>query len=261
MQRIIIDALTILLVGFALTQVANAATTIYLHRALAHRALTLSPALTAVSRAVIWFLTGIRPRQWAAVHRKHHAFTDEPEDPHSPAQLGWVRVQLTNVMLYRQVAKDPEQVQKYARDLPQTTLDRWLLDHALVGLGVTTAVLIVVFGPIVGALTAGFHFVLYLSLSGAVNAMAHTFGERPYENSATNLQWLALLTVGEGLHNNHHAAPTSARFSLGRAEIDPGWWFIRLASALKLATIRHDEPVFVNATSNGGGDGATEGDQ
>ena len=79
-----------LLVGFALTQIANVVTTVYLHRALAHKALTVSPGLTAVFRALTWLLTGIRPRQWAAVHRKHHAFTDEPEDPHSPAQLGWV---------------------------------------------------------------------------------------------------------------------------------------------------------------------------
>ncbi len=237
------NILTVLIVGFVLTQIANVATTVYLHRAIAHRALTLSPGLTAVFRAIIWFLTGIRPRQWAAVHRKHHAFTDEAEDPHSPAQLGWLRVQLTNVMLYRRVAKDPAQVQKFARDLPQSTLDKYLLDHALVGLGITTLVLVLWLGIGVGIATAIFHFVLYLSLSGAVNAVAHTFGTRPYENSATNLQWLAWLTSGEGLHNNHHAAPTSAKFSLDRGQIDPGWLFIRIARRFRWATIRHDEPV------------------
>lgn len=195
-------------------------------------------------RAVIWLLTGIRPRQWAAVHRKHHAFTDEESDPHSPARLGWVRVQLTNVALYRRVARDDEQVVKFARDLPRTRLDRYLLDHAVVGLGLTTAVLVLTLGWGGGLLAAGFHFVLYLGLSGSVNAIAHTFGRRPYENSATNVQWLAWLTAGEGLHNNHHAAPTSARFSLGPGEIDPGWWFIRFARRFGWATIRHETPVF-----------------
>ncbi len=233
-----------LLVGLALTQIANVATTVYLHRCLAHRAVTLSPPLTATFRAIIWLLTGIRPRQWAAVHRKHHAFTDEEEDPHSPLRLGWVRVQLTNVALYRRVARDKAQVGKYAKDIPATRIDRLLLDRAILGLGITTALLIFWLGPVGGIVAAVFHFVLYLQLSGAVNALAHTFGRRPYENSATNLQWLAFLTSGEGLHNNHHAAPTSARFSLGKGQIDLGWWFIWAARRVGLAKVRHDAPVF-----------------
>ena len=70
-------------------------------------------------------------------------------------------------------------------------------------------------------MAAPVHMVAYLGLSGAVNAVAHTFGRRPYDSSATNVQWLAFLTAGAGLHNNHHAAPTSARFSLGRFEFAP----------------------------------------
>lgn len=234
-----------LLVGFALTQIANVATTLYLHRSLTHRAVTFSTPLNTTFRAVIWLLTGIRPRQWAAVHRKHHAWTDQDADPHSPLRLGWVRVQLTNVSLYRRVARDPSQVAKYARDIPRTKLDRVLLDHAMLGLGITTAFLILALGVTGGIVAAVFHLVVYLMLSGAVNAIAHTFGDRPYENSATNLQWLAMLTSGEGLHNNHHAAPTSAKFSLDKGQIDPGWWFIRAARTVGQATVRHDMPILV----------------
>jgi len=234
-------------VGFVLTQIANVATTVYLHRAVAHNALSLSGPLTALFRAIIWLLTGIRPRQWAAVHRKHHAFTDEEDDPHSPIRLGWVHVQVMNVRLYRKVAKDDEQVAKYARDLPQTAWDRFLLDHAVIGLGITTALLMWWLGIGFGLLAAVFHFVLYLALSGAVNALAHTFGNRPFENTATNLQWLAWLTCGEGLHNNHHAAPTSARFSLDHGQMDPGWWVISAARALGAAKVRHKEPKFANS--------------
>ncbi len=233
-----------LVIGFVLTQIANGATTIYLHRALAHRAITVRPGLALLFRVVIWFTTGIRPRQWAAVHRKHHAFTDTDDDPHSPLQLGWLRVQLTNVMLYRKVARDREQVVRYARDLPQTRLDRYLLDHALVGLGLMTLVLVLVLGPLAGGVAAISHVLLYLGLSGSVNAIAHTFGRRPFQNSATNLQWLAFLTAGEGLHNNHHAAPTSARFSLNPGEIDPAWLSIRVLRRLGWVRVRHDAPRF-----------------
>ena len=241
-----------IVVGFGVTQVANLATTIYLHRGLAHRALTVSRPLAAVFRVVLWITVGIRARQWAAVHRKHHAFTDVEGDPHSPILLGWRRVQLTNVVLYRRVARNPIEVRRYARDLEATAVDRALFDHALVGLGIGVALLVVVMSAMFGfpiwvpLLAAGFHVVLYLGLSGSVNSVGHTFGRRPYDNSATNLHWLAALTCGEGYHNNHHAAPTSARFSLNRRELDPAWPVIRGAQALGLLTVRHDEVKFAS---------------
>jgi stearoyl-CoA desaturase (Delta-9 desaturase) len=90
-----------------------------------------------------------------------------------------------------------------------------------------------------GLIASFFHMNAYLALSGAVNALAHQFGKRPVAGeSATNLQWLALLTAGEGLHNNHHAAPTSAALALRRGEIDFGWWTIRALQKFKLASVR-----------------------
>jgi len=97
------------------------------------------------------------------------------------------------------------------------------------------------FGLLTGFVAAGLHAVLYVMLSGAINAVGHTRGTQPYSNSATNLQSLALITAGEGLHNNHHAAPTSARFSLGRGEFDPGWLLVRALVKLHLAHVRHED--------------------
>jgi stearoyl-CoA desaturase (Delta-9 desaturase) len=94
-----------LAVGVALCQAALVLTTVYLHRALAHRALRMTPALAWACRILTWLMTGIRPRQWVAVHRKHHAFTDETGDPHSPVLAGWAAVQFGNVWMYRKVAK------------------------------------------------------------------------------------------------------------------------------------------------------------
>jgi stearoyl-CoA desaturase (delta-9 desaturase) len=228
-------------IGAAVSLLANVATTVYLHRALAHRALTLHPVVNQVFRFLVWVTTGIRPRQWVAVHRKHHAFTDVEGDPHSPVLNGWVKVQLQNVAMYRREANNPATVARYAKDLPPTTVDRWFYDRALLGLGIGIAFLVVVFGWQVGLLAAFVHVNVYLGGSAAVNAIGHHFGRRPYENTAGNLQWLAFITAGEGLHNNHHAAPTMAKLSHRWFEIDPGWWVIKVLTWLRLATVRLSE--------------------
>ena len=234
------------------TQCATAATTVYLHRALTHRAMTVRPEAALPFRFVIWVTTGMKPREWVAVHRKHHASTDTTEDPHSPAVMGFWRVQLGNVGLYKKVAADQLNTRKYARDITTDKLDRWFFDHALFGLGIGIAILVTVmwglgFGLLVGLLAAGIHMVTYIMMSGAINAVGHTYGKQPYDNSATNGQLLALVSGGEGLHNNHHAAPTSARFSLHKGEIDPGWYLVKLLVALRLAQVRHEDVKLKNA--------------
>jgi len=240
------QVLAAVIAAFVITQVAIFTTTVFLHRALTHRALTMHPAAAFPCRCVIWVTTGMRPREWVAVHRKHHASTDTADDPHSPLVEGFWRVQLGNVGLYKRAARDDETVRKYARDIPQDRFDRLAFDYSLVGLALGVTILVAVmwalgFGLLTGFVAAGLHAVMYVMLAGAINAVGHRYGDRPYESSATNLTPLALVTGGEGLHNNHHAAPTSARFSLRRGEIDPGWWLVRALVALGLARVRHDD--------------------
>ncbi|MEQ8718217.1 MAG: fatty acid desaturase [Acidimicrobiales bacterium] len=239
----LITIIVAIAVGLALTQVANVITSVWLHRALSHKALRIREPLTTVFRVMLWMLTGIQPRQWVAVHRRHHAATDTEDDPHSPARLGWVRVQFLNALLYRRVAHDDENTRRYARDIPRTGLDRHLLEKGWLGMGLTVAILILTLGWWAGPLAFAVHVIAYVGLGGCVNALAHTFGRRDHPNSATNLQWLAFLTAGEGLHNNHHAMPTTARFSFRRPQIDPGWHVIVIARALRLAEVRHDTLV------------------
>ena len=188
----------------------------------------------------------MRPREWVAVHRKHHAATDTVDDPHSPIVHGFWRVQLGNVGLYKKVAGDEVAVKRYARDLPADALDRAALrpraarsrcrhrarDAHHVRARARLA------GRVCSA--RGIHAVTYVMLSGAINAVGHTYGSRPQDNSATNGQMLALVTAGEGLHNNHHAAPTSATFAL-HGEVDPGWLLIRVLRRFGLATVRHED--------------------
>ena len=92
-RQILIIALT----SFVLTQLASFATSIYLHRTLAHHALSLRLPVALMFRTILWLLTGQSQQQWVAVHRKHHTFTDREGDPHSPKLLGFWRVQLWNV--------------------------------------------------------------------------------------------------------------------------------------------------------------------
>src|SRR5215470_7550296 len=123
------DVLAAIVAGLVVTQLTIAVTTVYLHRSLTHRALTLHPVVAAPCRFIVWITTGMRPREWVAVHRKHHAATDTVEDPHSPAVVGFWRVQLGNVGLYKRAASDRELVRKYARDNPTDNFDRYAFDY------------------------------------------------------------------------------------------------------------------------------------
>ena len=210
------------LAGLVVTQIANLCTTVYLHRCAAHRALSLRRPVVFGFRVVTWITTGIRPREWVAVHRKHHAFTDVEGDPHSPKLLGWKKVQVGNVGLYKAEASNRDTLAKYAKDMQPDAWDRVLFDRSWLGTGIGIAILILLLGPWLGLLAAAVHTVTYLG---------------------TNVLWLALLTGGEGYHNNHHAAPTSARIGFDRWQVDLGWWAIRVLRAFRLARVRLDRVV------------------
>jgi len=220
------------------TQLAIFTTTVYLHRTLAHRAVTLRPGVTFFFRLITWITTGLRPREWVAVHRLHHAHTDEEGDPHSPRLLTFAKVQFGNPYLYKKAARRPAVLTRYAKDLKPDAWDVRLFDHAVFGLTIGIGLLCLILGPIHGLAAAGIHAVAYLLLSGAVNAVGHMWGRRPAANLAGNSQWLAWLTAGEGLHNNHHAVPTAARLAFARREVDPGWWMVRLMERLGWARVR-----------------------
>ena len=246
-----VNLLVALVVGFAVTMLANLATTIYLHRTLAHRSLTMRPGLAWFWRLVVWLTVGIKPRQWVAVHRKHHAFTDVEGDPHSPALLGWVRVQLTNVGALSQGRHRPRAGDSL-REGPAAGQVGPLCCSTTRFLGVTHRHRLPVRGarPGLGAHRRRLprrH--LPRAERRGERGRPH-FGRQPYDNTATNLQWLAFLTAGEGLHNNHHAAPTSAKLALRRPEIDPAWWFIATFRKLGWVTIRLDKVVLARSPAS-----------
>jgi len=226
------------LIAIALTQIAAVATSLYLHRALAHRSVAVHPAADVLFRAVLWMTTGQDRREWVAVHRKHHAFTDREGDPHSPTLRGLWHVQFLNAYYYAREARNPETIRKFAADLSPDWLDRAVFSRGWIGLGLGTALLCLLVGVGPGLIAAGVHAVLYVFvLAPAINGLGHWRGAKNFNNTAFNSRVLAWLTGGESLHNNHHAHPRSPRFSAGRLEFDPSWVVIRALAAVRLVSI------------------------
>jgi stearoyl-CoA desaturase (delta-9 desaturase) len=255
-----------LLLAVIPNQMAVNSTTVYLHRALTHRSLELRAGIEWLYRFAIWITTGIVPQTWAAVHRKHHAFTDQSPDPHSPYHRGFWNVQLGNVFLYMKASKEPDLLQTYAKDIRPDEWDRGLFSRPAVGLGLGIAA-IMGFGFLVnsggwwlapggfwlngiagagmGLAGAAIHAVSYVFLqSSSVNGLCHTPHRWGYRLSAAkhaattfNNVAVALFTGGEGLHHNHHWMQSSARFARAPLEllVDSGWWSIWVMKQLRLA--------------------------
>ena len=243
--------------AFAIAQVAMLATTVYLHRCLAHRGIELRPVMRTASRIVIWVTTALKPRQWAQVHRYHHAVEDTPDDPHTPRNFGGGRrgawqVFWRNAPLYTRTTRDHRLEDKY-RDLTADRWDRRLFDHGELGLaiGITIACLIMatvghtiiggwlglVVGVAAGLAASGLHASYYVLAGGTINGFGHAgTTDQPVGGYATNMPLIAWLTVGEGWHRNHHGAENSPRFGRGR-EVDIGWVVIRGLCRVHLARL------------------------
>ena len=225
-----------LVVAAILIQTATFSTTIFLHRAATHRALWLHPVVAWGFRFALWVTTGLSTKEWVAVHRKHHAFTDQEGDPHSPLLMGFWSVQLGNVFHYVKEAKNQEVIERYARDIKEDAWDRVLFKRGVLGPISGTVALCAIMGVGWALLAAGIHAVMYVFvLSSSINGLCHAVGYKNFDNTATNIRLLALITGGEGLHNNHHGFPRSPKFSFRASEFDPAWPVIKLLTFLKLA--------------------------
>jgi stearoyl-CoA desaturase (delta-9 desaturase) len=232
------QTLIIVITSIILTQIATFSTSIYLHRTLAHRALSLHPIVEFLFRAALWLVTGQDRQQWVAVHRKHHTFTDREGDPHSPLLLGFWKVQLGNVYYYVQEARNPVTVAKFAPDLAGDRWERLLFARGWTGLGLGVVLVSLTIGWWQGVVAMLGHALLFVFVTGPlINGLGHWTGAQNFENTAYNSRVLAWMTGGESLHNNHHAFPRSPKFSLRRSELDPSWLAIRLLAALRLVAI------------------------
>jgi stearoyl-CoA desaturase (delta-9 desaturase) len=233
------------LVTFGLIQLMFLGITLYLHRDQSHGGLELHPVLRHVFRFWLWFSSGTVTREWVAVHRRHHAFADQPGDPHSPVIFGLRKVVLEGYELYTSATADPQTLDYYGRGTPNDWIERHLYSRwPAAGLVFFTLGELVLFGVPAIAMVAIHLAAQPFFAGGVINGVGHRLGYRSFEmaSTATNLWPWALLIGGEELHNNHHAFPRSARFAVQPWEIDIGWLWIRLFSALGLARVRRVAP-------------------
>jgi len=236
----------VVLAALALTHVTIAAVTIYLHRCQAHRALELHPLISHFFRLWLWLTTGMVTKEWAAIHRKHHAKCETAEDPHSPQVYGINRVLWAGVLLYVKESYNKDTMERYGHGTPDDWIERNLYSRfATTGVVLLLAMDLFVFGVIPGALVwiTQIGWIPFWA-AGVINGVGHFFGYRSYDvaDASTNIVPWGILIGGEELHNNHHAYASSARLSSKWYEFDIGWFYICILAALGLATVKKVAP-------------------
>jgi stearoyl-CoA desaturase (Delta-9 desaturase) len=232
--------------ALGLTHVTIAAVTIYLHRCQAHRALELHPVVSHFFRFWLWLTTGMVTKEWAAIHRKHHAKCETAEDPHSPQIYGINRVLWAGVFLYVKESYNKETLERYGHGTPEDWMERHVYTrYAMAGVTLMLLIDLLAFGLIPGALIwlTQIAWIPFWA-AGVINGVGHFFGYRSYDvaDASTNIVPWGILIGGEELHNNHHAFASSAKLSSKWYELDIGWMYIRLLEMLGLATVKKLAP-------------------
>lgn len=233
----------LLLLG--LTHITILTVTLYLHRSCAHRAVDFPQWLTLFFRFWAWLTTGMTARQWASVHRKHHAKCETKEDPHSPQQKGLAVVLFKGVSLYRDAARDPEVVKRYGAGTPHDRLEDFFEKYAWLGM----IIMILAELPLLGlpqTIVVATLQLLWIPFwaAGVINGIGHFWGYRNHESddASRNIFPWAIFIGGEELHNNHHAFPSSAKLSFKKWEFDWGWAVLCGLSFFGLANVKRTVP-------------------
>jgi len=235
-----------LLVYFLIaTQLTIFSVTLYLHRSQAHRGVDFHPVLAHFFRFWTWLTTSMITKEWAAIHRKHHAKCETEEDPHSPMHKGINMVFWRGVELYREARTDREDIEKYGKGCPDDWIERKLYTpHATMGPTLLLFISFALFGlPGIAMWALQMAWIPFWA-AGVVNGLGHWWGYRNFEttDTATNLTPWGVWIGGEELHNNHHAFPSSAKFALRKWEFDIGWATIKLFESVGLAKVLRVAP-------------------
>ncbi|MBU3747215.1 MAG: hypothetical protein RL585_269 [Pseudomonadota bacterium] len=236
-----VSLLGLLIVALVTTHITIAAVTIFLHRCQAHRALDLHPLISHFFRFWLWLNTGMVTKEWAAIHRKHHAKCETEEDPHSPVTRGLETVLFRGVELYRIEALNQETMDRYGHGTPDDWIERVLYTrHSYLGVYVLLLVDLLLFGAMGLAMFAIQTGWIPFFAAGVINGVGHAKGYRNFDSSdkSGNISPWGILIGGEELHNNHHTFPASARLSYKWWEFDIGWMYIQIMAFFGLAKVR-----------------------
>lgn len=234
--------MTTLISTLIMTHITIICVTLFLHRGQAHKGIEFHPILGHFMRFWLWLTTGMVTKQWVAIHRKHHRFSDRIGDPHSPHTSGIWNVLFKGALLYNEAAKDTDMVNQYCKDGPDDWIERNIYTpHSRLGIGIMFVIDLFLFGPI-GAVVWGIQMIwIPFWAAGVVNGLAHWVGYRNTETKdhSCNISPLGLIIGGEELHNNHHANPASPKLSQRWFEFDAGWMWLKIFSYIGLAKIRN----------------------
>ena len=234
-----------IIVLMVFTQLTIYSVTLYLHRCQAHRALELHPIVSHFFRFWLWLTTGMVTKEWAAIHRKHHARVETDEDPHSPVAKGIKTVFFQGAELYKAESLNQETLERFGQGTPNDWIERNVYSR-FSGLGIMIMLIanLVLFGTIGITVWALQMMWIPLFAAGVINGIGHYWGYRNYEckDASRNIVPIAFFLGGEELHNNHHAFSTSAKFSAKWWEFDGGWLVIRMLQFLGLAKAKRVVP-------------------
>ena len=236
------------------THITIAGVTLYLHRSQAHRAVEFHPIISHFFRFWLWLTTGMVTKEWVAVHRKHHVYSEQPDDPHSPLNEGVKNILCRGVEYYRKATSDKVAMERYGRGTPDDWVERNIYTkYSAKGVVLLLILNMILFG--VHGVTIWAVQMLWIPFfaAGVINGLAHYFGYRNFEtpDTATNLMPIGILIGGEELHNNHHAYGSSAKFSQKWYEFDIGWFYITIMKAVGLAKVLKVAPKLqVNPSKN-----------
>ncbi|MDP3653603.1 MAG: fatty acid desaturase [Rhodoferax sp.] len=235
----------IALFTLVMTHITMISVTVFLHRHQAHRALDLHPIASHFFRFWLWLTTGQVTKEWASIHRKHHAKCEQAEDPHSPHVYGIKTVLLQGYELYRAEAANKDTLARYGHGTPNDWLERQLYTRfSTLGVSLMLVIDLALFGAAGLAVWAVQMAWTPVMAAGIINGAAHYWGYRNFEapDASTNISPWGILIAGEELHNNHHTYPTSAKLSVKVYEFDVGWMYIRLMQTLRLAKVKKTPP-------------------
>lgn len=228
------------------THITIAAVTIYLHRHQAHRALDLHALPSHFFRFWLWLTTGMVTKEWAAIHRKHHAKCETVDDPHSPVTRGIKKVLLEGSEMYRAESKNLETLEKYGHGTPDDWIERNLYTRfSWQGVALMLIINVAMFGVLGLTVWAVQMLWIPITAAGIINGIGHYWGYRNYDctDAATNIMPWGILIGGEELHNNHHTFGTSAKLSSKWYEFDIGWMYIRILEMAGLAKVKKIAPA------------------
>jgi stearoyl-CoA desaturase (delta-9 desaturase) len=191
-------------------------------------------------RLWLWLTTGQITKQWVAIHRKHHRFSDQEGDPHSPHVFGIWRVLVKGAVLYHTASKDSAMVEQYGKGTPDDWIERNLYTpHSRLGILLMLVIDLLLFGPW-GLIVWGIQMIwVPFHAAGIINGLAHWWGYRntdTKDRSKNIIPW-GIWIGGEELHNNHHEEPANVKLSRRWFEIDIGYFYLRVFSILGLAKI------------------------